>query len=419
MSPARSKGEVRDGGRALPGAGPLAGTVIVGLENSVAGPLCTRILADLGADVIKVERAGSGDFSRHWDGHVHGEGAQFWWLNRGKRSIGLDLNDEADRAMFDRLLRSADVLVQNMSPAAADRLGLYDLDFQTRHPQLIICDISGYGNATPLRERKAYDMLVQAESGVMSMTGTPEQPMRTGVSVCDVSTGIYAAVLILAALTERSASGQGRRLDVAMFDATLEFLGPMLLSYLNAGVVYPRLPDRHHAIAPYGAFRCRDGLVILLAIEQDAEWGLFASEVLERPDLAEDGRYATNLARLAARDDVDGVVAKFFAGLTGVEAIERLERQHLAYGVLNDLAAVGDHPVLEARGIAEAVDTARGETAMALTGLARRLFDVDPGRRLRPPLLDEDGRAIRLEFDLTSESNVEDDAGPVEGVRQP
>jgi itaconate CoA-transferase len=399
--------------------GPLAGTVVVGLEHSVAGPLCTRILADLGADVIKVERAGSGDFSRHWDGNVRGEGAQFWWLNRGKRSIALDLKDDADRALFDRMLHSADVLVQNMSPAAADRLGLHEPDFEERHPGLVVCDISGYGNATPLRERKAYDMLVQAESGVMSLTGTPEQPMRSGISVCDVSTGIYAATLVLAALAERSATGRGRRLDVAMFDATLEFLGPMLLSYLNSGVVYPRLPDRHHAIAPYGVFRCSDGTAILLAVEQDAEWRLFVSAVLARPDLADDPRFVTNLARVEARDDVDGLVGEFFAGITGVEAVERLEHLNLAYGVLNDVGVVGTHPVLDARGIAEQVETAEGETAYALTGLARRLFGVDSAVRARPPLLDEDGDAIRLEFGARPGENAPDGAGPVREMRHP
>lgn len=402
--------------------GPLAGTVVVGLEHSVAGPLCTRILADLGADVIKVERAGSGDFSRHWDGNVRGEGAQFWWLNRGKRSIALDLKDRADRALFDRILHSADVLVQNMSPAAADRLGLHEPDFEERHPRLVVCDISGYGNATPLRERKAYDMLVQAESGVMSLTGTPEQPMRSGISVCDVSTGIYAATLVLAALAERSATGRGRRLDVAMFDATLEFLGPMLLSYLNSGIVYPRLPDRHHAIAPYGVFRCSDGTAILLAVEQDAEWRLFVSAVLARPDLADDPRFVTNLARMEFRDDVDGLVGEFFAGITGAEAIERLEHLNLAYGVLNDVGVVGTHPVLDARGIAEQVETAEGETAFALTGLARRLFGVDSAVRARPPLLDEDGDAIRLEFGSRSDEGAQDapdGAGPVRGMRHP
>jgi itaconate CoA-transferase len=402
--------------------GPLAGTVVVGLEHSVAGPLCTRILADLGADVIKVERAGSGDFSRHWDANVRGEGAQFWWLNRGKRSIALDLKDDVDRALFDRMLQSADVLVQNMSPAAADRLGLHEPDFEERHPRLVVCDISGYGNTTPLRERKAYDMLVQAESGVMSLTGTAEQPMRAGISVCDVSTGIYAAALVLAALAERSTTGRGRRLDMAMFDATLEFLGPMLLSYLNSGIVYPRLPDRHHAIAPYGVFRCSDGTAILLAIEQDAEWRFFVSEVLARPDLADDPRFLTNLARVESRDEVDRVVGEFFAGITGPEAAERLESLNLAYGVLNDLELVGAHPVLDARGIAEEVETAGGETAYALTGLARRLFGVDSSVRARPPLLDEDGDAIRLEFEARSGAGAQDapdEAGSVRGVRQP
>jgi itaconate CoA-transferase len=341
---------VTGGSTEVPG-GPLAGLRVVALEHSVAGPLCSRILADLGADVVKVERPPAGDFARHWDANAAGEGAQFWWLNRGKRDIALDLRSVADRDVLERLLAGADVLVENLSPQAARRLGLAAADVERRHPRLIHCQITGYGAGGAYQHRKAYDMLVQAEAGVMGITGTEDQPARAGMSVSDVSTGIYAALLVLAAVQERARSGRGRHLDVAMFDVTTEFLAPMLVSYLNAGVRYPRLPDRHHAIAPYGVFHCADGRPVLLAIQQDAEWALLCRHVLGRDDLAADERFRDNAARLANRDEVDGLVGRAIGALGFDEAVALLERCGFAYAALNEVADVAAHPVLVERGI--------------------------------------------------------------------
>ncbi len=331
------------------GGGPLAGVRVVGLEHSVAGPLCTRILGDMGADVIKVERPSGGDFSRHWDRNAAGESAQFWWLNRAKRSIALDLKDDADRRAFDALLDSADVLVHNMSPAAAGRLGLGEDGFAERFPRLVSCQISGYGAGGALRDRKAYDMLVQAESGIMSMTGRPDEPTRVGVSLCDIGTGIYAAALILGAVVEQRRTGAGRRLDVSMMDTAIELAGPMLVSYANAGVVYERLPQRHHAIAPYGVFLCSGGAAILLAVEQDAEWRLLCEHLLSDPSLGDDPRFVTNSARIQHRELVDSLVAAALLRLQVGEATALFDDLNLAYGVLNEMPAVRDHPVVAER----------------------------------------------------------------------
>ena len=384
---------------AAPG-GLLAGLRVVGLEHSVAGPLCTRILGDLGAEVVKVERAPYGDFARHWDANVAGEGAQFWWLNRRKRSIVLDLKQEGGRTAFDALLGRADVFVSNLSPGATERLGLTPELFDERFPELVVCQISGYGRTGAFRDRKAYDMLVQAEAGVMSLTGSPEQPSRTGVSIVDVGTGIYAAALVLAGLLGKTQSGRGCFLDVAMFDAVLEFAGPMLLSYVNAGVLYPRVPQRHHAIAPYGVFRCADGTQVLFAVEHDAEWRRFADAVLERPDLADDPRFATNVARLAHREEVDSLVGDAVARLDAADAVAMFDDLGLAYASLNDMRDVSEHPVAAERRLFDAADTATGAAVITLVGLAERLGATSLNGRARPPALGEDTEAILSELDL-------------------
>jgi crotonobetainyl-CoA:carnitine CoA-transferase CaiB-like acyl-CoA transferase len=373
---------------------PLDGFLVVGLEHSVAGPLCTRILSDLGADVVKIERGPDGDFARHWDGNVDGECSQFWWLNRGKRSVVLDVKSPPGRAALDALLQRADVFVCNLSPAASERLGLTPDELSTRYPRLVVCQISGYGRTGSYRDRKAYDMLVQAEAGVMSLTGSDDQPTRAGVSISDVGSGLYAASLVLAALLGRGRDGRGRFLDVAMLDTTLEFAAPMLLSYANAGVVYPRLPDRHHAIAPYGVFRCRDEALVLLAVEHDAEWQVFADRVLARPELARDERFATNVARLANRAEVDSAVAEAIARLDRDEAVRLFDDLGLAYASLNDMAGVTHHPVVAERGILDDATTAAGSGARALVGLARRLFAPAGNGRERPPSLGEDTDAV-------------------------
>jgi len=366
----------------------LTGIRVVGLEHSVAGPLCTRILSDMGADVIKVERPGGGDFARHWDHNANGEGAQFWWLNRGKRSIALDLKEPRDRAVFDSLLDRADVFVCNLSPAGAVRLGLADPSFDARFPSLVSCQISGYGRSGSLRDRKAYDMLVQAESGIMSLTGTPAQPTRTGVSVCDVGAGIYAAALVLAAVIEQRRTGRGRRLDVAMMDAALEFVAPMLVSYANAGVIYERVPQHHHAIAPYGVFHCRDGEGILIAIEQNREWGLLCERLLGDARLADDPRYSTNSARISNREAVDKMVADALRALDLSTIAALFDEMGLAYGVLNSMAEVVDHPVVQERGALRTVAARRGGDVKTLIGVGERLFAAD-SEPSPPPELDQ------------------------------
>lgn len=368
---------------------PLAGVRVLGLEQSVAGPLCTRILADMGADVIKVERAGSGDFARHWDDHVEGESGQFWWLNRAKGSVALDLRDPLDRRDFDLLVEEADVLVHNMSPSAAARLGLDAVSIASSHPTLVSCQISGYGASSPFADRKAYDMLVQAESGIMSLTGTPDTPSRVGVSLCDVATGMYAAILVLGALRRREHTGVGSQLDVAMFDVGLEFVGPMLTSYLNSGTVYERAPQHHHAIAPYGVFRCADGDVVI-AIEQDIEWRRFVTEVLDRDDLLARDDLGSNLDRIARRDEVNDIVDDALQALPRDEVVRRLSAGQFAFASLNDVTALSGHPVASSRGSIRDVENASGHTVRVPVGMGERLFAGEPHHRLRPPDLDED-----------------------------
>jgi crotonobetainyl-CoA:carnitine CoA-transferase CaiB-like acyl-CoA transferase len=387
--------------------GPLDGFLVAGLEHSVAGPLCTRILADLGADVIKIERAPNGDFARHWDTNVRGECSQFWWLNRRKQSIVLDLKNAQDHSAFEALLEKADAFVCNLSPGASERLGLTPDSMTSRFPQLVVCQISGYGASGPLRDRKAYDMLVQAEAGVMSLTGSPDQPSRVGVSIADVGTGIYAATLVLGGLLGRMRHGQGRYLDVAMQDATLEFAAPMLISYLNAGILYPRLPDRHHAIAPYGVFQCADGTRVLVAIEHDSEWRRFAEAVLKRPELGDDPRFATNVARLADRDAVDSMTAEAVGSLDGPEAIRVFDSLGLAYASLNDMAGVSTHPVVVERQMLDDVDMTDGSPARTLVGMGERLFMPNLNGRERPPGLGEDTEAILEALGLTAGSTAD------------
>jgi itaconate CoA-transferase len=382
---------------------PLGGLLVVGLEHSVAGPLCTRILGDLGADVIKVERPPAGDFARHWDANVQGDCSQFWWLNRRKKSVALDLKTPDGRDAFDALLARADVLVSNQSPRAMEGLGLTREQLAGAHPTLVACSISGYGEHGAFRERKAYDMLMQAESGIMSLTGSDDQPARVGVSISDVATGIYAAAMVLGAVVGRLREQRGAYLDVAMFDATVEFAGPMLVSYLNAGVVYPRLPDRHHAIAPYGVFRCAGGARLLVAVHNDAEWRRVADRLLGRPELADDPRYATSVARLEHRHEVDTLVAEALGALTKPDATRLLDEIRVAYGSVNEMGDVAIHPAAAERSLIEEVETVTGAIARTLVGMGERLFSTSAGGRLRPPLLGEDTGSVLASLEIVTE----------------
>lgn len=330
-------------------AGPLAGIRVVALEQSVAGPLASRVLADMGADVVKVEPA-QGDFARRWDSHVHGDSSHFVWLNRRKRSVVLGLREPADRAALDRLLAGADVLLFNMAAAAAERAGLTRERLRGEYPSLVVCQVTGYGSTGDARDRKAYDMLLQAETGILGLTGDDRGPVRLGVSLCDIGTGLYAATLILGALFERSRTGEGRFIDLSMFEAMTEFTGPNLTAFANAGVRHGRNRLRHHSIVPYGIFACNDGF-LAIAIEHDAEWRVFCERVLDRPDAGADPELSTNEQRLARRADVEAMVEAAIAARPAAEWRSRMDAAGIAYGVINDIEAVWNHPVEEALGL--------------------------------------------------------------------
>jgi itaconate CoA-transferase len=328
---------------------PLSDMRVVALEQAVSAPFCSRQCADLGADVIKVERPDGGDFARDYDGDMKGLSGHFAWLNRGKRSIVLDLKQEAGRATFGKLIDRADVFVHNLSPGAVERLGFgYDA-CRERNPRLIWCGISGYGPDGPYRDKKAYDMLVQAESGVVSLTGTPEAAAKVGVSIADITAGMYAYSSILAALLARHRTGDGERIDISMLECLVEWATPQIHMYQGSGRVPARVGIRHSGIVPYGAYACADGLVTF-AIQNQREWRRLCEAVFRNPGIADDPRYATNADRLRNRSDLESWIERYFSHLTGKEILERMERADIANAVLNDIPAVAAHPQLAARG---------------------------------------------------------------------
>jgi itaconate CoA-transferase len=359
---------------------PLDGLRVVTLEHAVAGPLCTRHLADLGAEVVKVERPGSGDFARHYDDFVHGDSSFFIWLNRGKRSLTLDVKTPDGRGVLHRLIRTADVLVQNLAPGAATRLGLSHAALAPAHPRLVVCDISGYGESGPFARKKAYDLLIQAESGVISMTGTPDAPSRVGISVADIATGMYAQTGVLAALLRRERTGQGANVKVAMLDALVEWMMPPLYRFGYAGTTTPRAPTSHPLLAPYGSHHTRDGQVIF-GLQNEREWAAFCAEVLGRPELTVDPRFATNVARCEHRDELTTLIETYFADKTTRAVVELLERAGIANGRLNAPGDVWTHPQLEARGRWREVGAACGPVRallppMTLTDVEAAMGDV-------------------------------------------
>jgi crotonobetainyl-CoA:carnitine CoA-transferase CaiB-like acyl-CoA transferase len=328
---------------------PLEGITVVSLEHAAAAPFCTRQLADYGARVVKVERPGSGDFGRGYDEAVMGLASYFVWLNRGKESLTLDLKHPAARAVMRRLVERADVLVQNLAPGAAARLGLDFGALSPRHPRLIVADISGYGDSGPWRERKAYDLLVQAEAGVLSVTGTGDQPARCGISISDVAAGMYAYSGILTALLQRERTGMGTRVEVSL----LEALGEWMSQPAYHGHYGRKPPVRsgasHPSIAPYGPHRAGDGREILFGLQNEREWATFCREVLRRPELAGDERFARNSRRVENRAALTRLVEEAFAGMTAEEVVERMERAGIATGRLNGIEEFWSHPQLEAR----------------------------------------------------------------------
>jgi formyl-CoA transferase len=332
-----------------PNALPLEGVRVVALEQAVAAPFASRQLADMGADVVKIERPGGGDSARAYDAAVNGVSAYFAWLNRGKRSVVLDLKQPRDREICAALLGRADVFIHNLAPGAVERLGFGYDDLARQNPRLVWCGISGYGPDGPLRDKKAYDMLVQAESGVVSVTGSPDSPAKVGVSIADIASGMYAYSSMLAALLQRERSGRGDRIDISMLESLAEWMTPALSVWQGTGNIPARVGVRHNMIVPYGAYACADGAV-LFAIQTQREWQRFCTQVLESPSLESDPRFATNRDRLAHRDELEAIIEDRFRVLPRADVTARLEAADIPTGAVNDVPSVVGHPQLAARG---------------------------------------------------------------------
>jgi formyl-CoA transferase len=324
--------------------GPLSGILVVALEQAVAAPMCTCRLADAGARVIKIERP-EGDFARGYDSLVHGESAYFVWLNRGKESVVLDLGRPDDKALLEAMIARADVFVQNLKPGAIGRLGFAVGRLRAAYPRLIACSISGYGESGPYAQRKAYDLLIQAESGLASVTGGPEAPARVGVSVVDVATGMNAYEAILEALLARNATQQGAEISVSMFDAMADWMTVPLLQH-EGGQTPERVGLAHPSISPYGVFKSRDGADVLISIQNDREWVILARDVMRDAALAADPDFATNLERVKRRPQTDGRVAAAFAAMPVDELTARLAKADIAFGRVSDPEILRRHPHL-------------------------------------------------------------------------
>ena len=338
---------------------PLDGITVVSLEQAVAAPIATRHLADLGARVIKLERVGEGDFARHYDGEVRGLASHFVWLNRGKQSVALDLKSPEGREAAQRLVASADVFVQNSAPGAAERLGLGPEELSAAYPRLVVASITGYGSSGPFRDRKAYDMLIQAEAGLISVTGTPDAPAKTGIPTSDIAAGVYVSQAVLAALFRRERSGRGGAIEVSMFDATVEWLGHQLYMRLYGGKQVARMGLSHASIAPYDAYPTADGQV-LIGVQNDRGWRALVTEVLDRPDLADHPRLATNVLRVAHRAECDELIAGETRRFATADLEERLAAAGVPAAQINELQGVVDHPQLAARDRWRKVDTPVG-----------------------------------------------------------
>jgi itaconate CoA-transferase len=340
---------------------PLEGITVVALEHVIAGPFCTRQLADLGARVIKIERPGVGDPARAYDERVRGMSSHFVWTNRSKESITLDLKQDAAREIVHKLLEKADVLVQNLAPGAAARMGFAFDALRDRYPRLIVCDISGYGADGPYRDKKAYDLLVQSESGLLSVTGTPDTPSKAGCSIVDIASGMYAYTNILAALIERGRSGKGCRIDISMLESMAEWMS-FPLYYAYDGAEPPvRAGASHATIYPYGPFPAGDGKVVMLGLQNEREWAVFCDKVLEQPDLKADPRFSSNPKRSAARKDLYDVIVETFSTLTADEIVKRLDAAQIGNARMNDMHDVWEHAQLAARRRWVDVDTPAGK----------------------------------------------------------
>ena len=328
---------------------PLDGITVISLEHAIAAPFCTRQLADLGARVIKVERPGAGDFARAYDERVNGMSSHFTWVNRSKESLTLDLKQAPALNALKTLLKTADVLVQNLAPGAAARMGLTAELLHLENPKLILCDISGYGNDGPYRDKKAYDLLIQSEAGFLSVTGTPEAPSKAGNSIADIAAGMYAYTNILAALLQRAKTGKGSTIDVSMLESLGEWMSYPLYYAYDGAPPPPRNGASHATIYPYGPFKAGDGGTVMLGLQNEREWVLFCEIVLDNPLLAKDERFDKNFKRNESRSDLLAIIDACFSKLTTDQVIAKLDQAQIANARLNDMQGLWSHDQLKAR----------------------------------------------------------------------
>ncbi|WP_410615240.1 CaiB/BaiF CoA transferase family protein [Amycolatopsis sp. lyj-109] len=380
---------------------PLDGVTVVSCEQAVAAPLATRHLADLGARVLKIERPGGGDFARAYDETVHGLSSHFVWLNRSKESVTLDLKSDAAAGVIAALLDRADVFVQNFAPGVAERLGLGAAALRATRPRLITCSVSGYGSTGPYRDAKAYDLLIQSEAGLVSVTGSEAEPAKSGIPAADIGAGMYAFSGILSALYDRERTGQGTELEISLFDSLVEWMGFPLYYAGYGGTPPPRTGTSHAAIAPYGTFTAGDGTEVVLAVQNDREWAAFCEHAVARPDWATDARFATGSARVVNRAALEGEIDAVFATLTGTELEARLGAGRIAHARRRDLPDVLAHPQLTARDRFAEVATPAGPVRATLPPI------TVPGRapRMDPvPALGEHTDAVLTEFGFDAEA---------------
>ncbi|MEE8607316.1 MAG: CaiB/BaiF CoA-transferase family protein [Nitrospiraceae bacterium] len=382
----------------------LSGIRLVAFEQVLAGPFCTGILADMGAEVIKIERPGTGDVIRHWDSAVRGLSSGYVWLNRNKRSLSLDVKKERGREVIQRLVRKADVFFENYAPGVAERVGLGYEKLDAINPRLIYCSISGYGQDGPYRDVKAYDLLIQGEGGIIATTGYPDKPAKAGLPIADIAAGMYAALSIVLALYQREKSGKGQYVDISMLESILSWLGYFPHHFWHRGEEPERMGMRHHYVTPYGPYLARDGQYVNLAVASAQDWEIFCGKVIERPDLSRDPRFATVEARRENRALLEETIEKIFLERDHGEWLERLKKAQLPYGEVRGIAQVLAHPQVAARRLIREVESPVG--AVPVIGSPLRLSD-SPARYDRIPDLGEDTEAILHEVgydDKTIES---------------
>ena len=382
---------------------PLDGITVVAVEQAVAAPFATRQLADLGARVIKIERPGVGDFARSYDATVNGMSSHFVWLNRSKESLTLDLKRAEALDVLRQLLRRADVFIHNLAPGAMARLGFASADIRRLHPRLVVCEVSGYGSDGPYREKKAYDLLVQSETGVLSVTGTGDEPAKVGISVADISAGMYAFSGVLAALLRREKTGEGSALEISLFDSLAEWMSyPVYYTY--GGTPPPRSGARHAVIAPYGPYTAGDERVVYLGLQNEREWVRFCADVIGRPEMATDARFSSNPRRVEHRDQLDAAITEAFRNLTADQVIERLDAAQIANARMNTVEELIAHPQLASRDRWREVDSPAGPVRLLKPPFN---FEGIEDRMGRIPSVGEHTDAILAEVGIDAASIAE------------